>query len=206
MRWSRRTIVAGVAAGALALGGAGTAAGFGFIGGGGGPGSSAQDLADAINKRAGTSITAAQVQGAFEDLFKDRLDEAVRRGDLTRAQADRLLEGFRDLPRLHAEARGRAQRAFAPVTQLLGVTAEQLWERVKDGQSLAEQAQAKGISRDRLVDAIVQGLKAGGAPGTEAQLERVAERIADGEPGRVLGPPSLHRRGPGPAVPLPFGP
>jgi hypothetical protein len=206
MRWSRKTIVAAVAAGALALGGAGTAAGFGFLGGGGPRGSSAQDLADAINKRAGTSITAAQVQGAFEDLFKERLDEAVQRGDLTRAQADRLLERYRELPRLEAQARNRAEKAVAPVAQLLGVTAEQLWERVRDGQSLAEQAQAKGISRERLIDAIVQGLKAGGAQGTDAQLERVAGRIADGEPGRFLGPRSLHRHGPAPPLPLPFGP
>lgn len=84
MTFGRRRIAA-LAAGAVAVAGVGAGA-VAASGGSGPPGAS--DLAAAINERAGTSITAEQVEGAFLDLLDQRLDEAVVAGRITRAQAD----------------------------------------------------------------------------------------------------------------------
>src|SRR5262245_4957322 len=92
MRFRRRWIGA-IAAGTVLAGG--VAGGVALAGGSNGNGQSpAQSLADALNARAGTSLTAADVQAAFKDLFKERLDRAVSAGRLTQAQADELLQKF----------------------------------------------------------------------------------------------------------------
>ena len=95
MTFGRRKIAA-LAAGAIAV--AGISAGA--VAATTGSADQASDLAAAINKRAGTSITADQVEGAFQDLLKARLDEAVKAGRITQAQADQMLERAQDAPGL----------------------------------------------------------------------------------------------------------
>jgi hypothetical protein len=208
-----RTTVA-LAAGALALGGAGTALGFGGgfgLFGGGPSGDPAGDLAAAINKQAGTSITGAQVQAAMLDLLKTRLDKAVQDGRLTQAQADRMLQFARSEPQRRAQAEARRAKAIAPVAKLLGTTPEAIQNGIENGSSLAEQAQKKGVSRADLLAAITAGLKDAGVTADAQELAEIAARIADAQPGMGFRAFGRHRIGGLPPFGLPpvgrpFGP
>ena len=155
MTFGRRKIAA-LAAGAVAV--AGISAGA--VAATGGSGDEASDLAAAINERAGTSITADQVEGAFQDLLKERLDEAVAAGRITQAQADEMLQRAQDAPGLPGLGFGRHGGPGGPgfgargevmekVAAKLKLTEEQLHTRLHSGKTLAAIAKAQGVSRGR---------------------------------------------------------
>lgn len=98
------------AVGAVAAVGGATGAVFAA---GGGQSDQAADLAAAINERAGTSITGADVTGAYEDVLKARLDAEVAAGRLTQAQADRILERAANAPLL-GPLGGRGHETHGP--------------------------------------------------------------------------------------------
>ena len=193
MAFSRTRLVAAVGGGVLA---GGLIAGGVAIAGGssGGP---AQGLADALNQRAGTSLTASDVQQAFKDVLKSRLDEAVAAGRLTQAQADAILKRAADGPpggpfggpgRLH-----RGGPDLASVASALGLSQDALKSQLRSGKTLAQVAQAQGVSRDKLIDALVAAIKKDRPGVTDAQATQLANRIADGRRGCPGGP-----GGPGP--------
>ncbi|MBJ7522282.1 MAG: hypothetical protein JHC84_21445 [Solirubrobacteraceae bacterium] len=86
-----------------------------------------------------------------------------------------------------AQITGMGQRpdpakAMAPVADLLGTDVEALREQMQGGRSLSELAEAQGIDRQQLLDAITQGLQSAapaGAPEPPGGLSGFAERIAD---------------------------
>jgi hypothetical protein len=180
---TRRTLAI-VAAGAV--GAAGVAAGA-VAATQGGRDAQAADLAAAINKRAGTSITGADVTGAFQDLLKERLDQAVADGRLTRAQADSMLQRAADAPGLPClggppfRDHGPRAELLGPVAKRLGITEAQLRTRLRAGTSLAQVAKAEGVSRADLLAVIEKALRDAGAP--SARVAAIAARIADGTPG-----------------------
>jgi hypothetical protein len=196
MRGRLRTVA--LAAGALAVAGVGAGAVAATQGGG----DSANDLAAAINERAGTSITGDQVQSAVKDLMKQRLDAEVAAGRLTQAQADEILQNAPDgLPLFpggpgHHRVFGARGEILAPVATLLKLDEAALRERLQSGDTLAEVAKAQGVSKADLVAEIAKALKAAkpdGAPDlTDAQLTEMATSIADG-----TGPGPGHHGGPG---------
>ena len=192
-------------AGAIAAAGVGAGAIAATTGRSGDP---AADLAAAINKRAGTSITGEDVKGAFKDLLKARLDADVAAGRLTRAQADAILErAGNDMPPLgHLRFRGpHGPRAnvLAPVAKLLKTSEADLRATLRSGSTLAQVAKERGVSRADLLATIEKALRSSG-PGdlTDEQLRALAARIADGPP---AGGRQFHHRwgGPGPG---PLGP
>jgi hypothetical protein len=73
------------------------------------------------------------------------------------------------------------EKAMKPVETLLGVTHDELLESLRGGATLAEVADAKGISRSDLVDAVAGGLAAIAPPGAEqlGDPTTLAERIVD---------------------------
>lgn len=198
-----RLKVLAVTAGAVAALGIGAGA-VAATSGGGDP---ASDLAGAINKRAGTTITKADVQGAFTDLMKQRLADDVAAGRLTQAQADQILKdaqsgngmpgfGFRGGPGGPGGHHGPRVEILAPVAKLLGTTEAQLKTKLQSGKTLTQVAKDAGVSKADLVAAIKAQLKAHkpqGAPAlTDAQLTDMATHIADGT-GRGPGGPGGHR-------------
>lgn len=98
-----------------------------------------------------------------------------------------------------AQVTGMGQRpdpakAMAPVADLLGTDVTALREQLQGGSSLSELAEAQGIDRQELLDAITQGLQdaaPAGAPEPPGGIAGIAERIADraGPPGPPHGAP-----------------
>ena len=183
MTFGRRKIAA-LAAGAVAV--AGISAGA--VAATGGSGDEASDLAAAINERAGTSITADQVEGALQDLLQERLDEAVAAGRITQAQADEMLKRAQDAPGLGLGFGGRHGGPGGPgfgargevmdkVAATLKLTEEQLHTRLHSGKTLAAIAKAQGVSRADLIATITAALKAEGVPA--ARVADLAKHIAD---------------------------
>lgn len=186
MTFGRRKVAA-LAAGAIAV--AGISAGA--VAATGGSGQEASDLANAINKRAGTSITGDQVQGAFQDLLKQHLDEAVKAGRITQAQADEMLKRAQDAPGI--PGLGVGPRDHGPggpgfghgprgdvldaVATKLKLIEDQLHQKLESGKTLAQVAKAQGVSRADLIATLTAALKADGVPaGRAADL---AKHIAD---------------------------
>ena len=162
----------------------------------------AGDLAAAINTRAGTSISAADVTGAFQDVMKTRLDEAVAAGRITQAQADEMLTRAKNAPGLPFLGgpghRGRGPEGphtdlVAPVAKTLKLTEAQLRTKLRAGSTLAAIAKDQGVSRADLIASISTVLKADGVPA--ARIAEIAAHIADET--RPPHGPRRERHGPG---------
>ena len=213
-RPTNRTLT--VLAGAVALGAGGAT--IGVAASGGGDTNPAKDLADALNKNEGTKLTEADVREAMQSAFKTRLDAAVKAGRLTQAQADEMLQRAKDAPKRRAEHEAARAARIAPVAKLLGMTADEIREKRRDGSSLAKLAESKGVSRAKLLDAIKEGIRAAakgeGVTFTEERLNEMATRMADGTGGpdggdhrgfgghRGGGPDAFGPGGPSPFPPL----
>jgi cytosine/adenosine deaminase-related metal-dependent hydrolase len=190
--------IAVLAAGAVAT--AGIAGGAVAATSGGGD--EASDLAAAINERAGTQITADDVEGAYLDLLEERLDEAVTAGRLTREQADEMLARAKDapgLPGLGGHGGPGMSRGGGPhgavldeVATKLKLTEAQIRQRLENGSTLTKIAKAQGVSRAELITTIRAALKADGVPA--ARTAELAAHIADD----TRPEPGEHRRGPRP--------
>lgn len=195
MSFGRRKVMI-VAAGAV--GAAGLAAGA--VAATSGSSDGAGDLAAAINNRAGTSITADDVTGAYQDVLKAHLAEAVAAGRITQARADEMLKraqsgpgipllggpGGRDHHGPHADVLG-------PVAKKLGLTEAQIRTRLEAGSTLTKIAKAEGVSRADLIAVISAALKADGVPA--ARVADLAAHIADDT---RPGPGERHRERHGP--------
>jgi hypothetical protein len=189
-----------VALAATALGAGAIATGAVAASGGGGGADRAADLAAAINKQAGTSITAAQVQAAMQDLLKTRLDKEVAAGRLTQAQADAILKAAQNgMPPPFGRVghlRGPRAELLTPVAKLLNLSVPDLRSKLADGSTLAQVAQAQGVSRADLLSTIKSAISAKAPKLTSDQLDEIATHIADDAHGPM---------GPGPGRPWPGG-
>lgn len=191
MTFGRRKIAA-LAAGAVAA--AGIAGGA--VAATSGSTDQAGDLAAAINERAGTSITADDVTGAYQDLLEARLDAEVAAGRLTQEQADQILERAKSAPGLpglggpgfgHGPGGGPHAAVLDDVAKELKLTEQQLRTRLRSGTTLTAIAKAQGVSRADLIATITSALKAEGVPA--GRIAELAAHIADdtrpkGGPGR----------------------
>ena len=177
-RPTHRTLM--VLAGTVALGAGGATLGVAASGGGS---SHAKDLADALNKNEGTKLTETDVQEAMQSMHKARLDAAVKAGRLTQAQADEMLKRAKDAPKRRAEHEAARAARIAPAAKLLGMTADAIRDKLRDGTSLAKLAESKGVSRAKLLDALKEGITAAskleGVTFTPERLTEMAERMAD---------------------------
>jgi uncharacterized protein YidB (DUF937 family) len=120
-------------------------------------------------KQGKTLAQVAQDKGVTEDVLLQKLtdienqsiDAAVTAGKITQAQADKKKSGL--AARLKKEVenteqhKGHEKGGFtnkAAISQILGITQQELTTNLKTGQSLAEIAQAKGINEDQLISKI----------------------------------------------------
>jgi hypothetical protein len=186
----RRIAVAGAAVAALGL----AAGGATYAATNGGPEEEAGALAEALNAREGTNLTAEDVQTALKDVLKERLDEAVAAGRLTQAEADRILERADDLgvplgpgpggPGFRVEFHGGPFGQAA--AEALGLSEDALRQQLEDGKSLAEIAAARNVPATRVVAAIREEILDDPPPFreqmTRAEATRLAQRIVNADP------------------------
>jgi polyhydroxyalkanoate synthesis regulator phasin len=140
--------VAVIVLAAVAVGGAATSADEGD-----GPiGTFLEKLADKLG------VTEDELKTAIDEARTETIDEAVAEGRLTEEQAERLREGsfpFRGPP-LHAPRHLHLMEAAAEV---LGIPQDELMEQLRDGNSLAEVAEAKGMDLETFKTALLDKIK-----------------------------------------------
>lgn len=200
----RNTVVASIAAiAALGLGGIAFAAT-------GGSNERATAFAEALSEQTGSEVTADDVIAAQKEVAKDRVEQAVADGNLTREQADEILERIENGERVgrgfggaggHHRGGGFGGPASG-VAEALGLDADAVREALRDGQSLSEYAESQGKTRAEVVDAIKKSIteritERGGEAPTDAELTEKAEAIADGERGGKGFGRRGHGHGPG---------
>jgi hypothetical protein len=184
MKMKRLTVA--VVTGALVAAGAGAA-----IGATSGDGKKAEDaiLSDAAKRLDVTPQKLRDALGAAEDA---QLDQAVKDGALTQAQADAIkarrkqsgrvlgIPGFRGPdgpggPGEHGEhGRGRpggpGGGAFDDIAKALGITQDKLFTQLRAGKSLADIAKANGKTLDDVKAAVKTAVKA-----------KIAQAVKDGD-------------------------
>ncbi|OME97411.1 hypothetical protein BK124_15505 [Paenibacillus amylolyticus] len=115
-------------------------------------------------------LSEEQLLQKLKPTLAQRLDQAVEEGCLTKEQAaatkadmDTKLKKvintpLRDLRREFAHHGKRSMVDKGEIARFIGVTPAQLHEQLQGGKSLAEIAQAKGISETQLVDKLKEQL------------------------------------------------
>ncbi len=113
-------------------------------------------------------VSEDELQTAIDEARSETLDEAVADATLTQEQADRLQESdfpFGGGPMRHGRVHIRTAAA-----EVLDMSKADLMEQLQDGNSLADVAQAQGMSEDDFKAALLDQVK--------AQLD---ELVADGD-------------------------
>ena len=205
----KRLFIPLIAAAALGLAVVGVGAGFAQQGNG----SASTFLAKVAAK---LGIGEDKLKTAVDEAYDETLDEAVTAGRLTQEQADTLKErGFDFAPQFgpgfgERGPRGGVQVMDAAAT-VLGMSVDDLMTELKDGKSLADVAEAKGISVEKLtadllgqVKVQLDGLVGEGkltqeqADSIYAQTESNIDQIVSGQSGFFGGGRFHGGRGLGP--------
>jgi hypothetical protein len=129
-------------------------------------------------KQGKTLVQVAQTKGITEDILLQKLTDAenqsiaaaVTSGKITQAQADKIKSGLaarlkKEVEHVeknddHEKGRFGSFGDPAVLSQILGVTRQQLKADLQAGKSLVEIAQAKGIAEDQLINKIKDGMTA----------------------------------------------
>jgi polyhydroxyalkanoate synthesis regulator phasin len=89
-------------------------------------------------------------------VLKHVLDDLVAKGTLTQAQADAVTDGVKAAVKDHRHDRRVNRREVVKlVADTIDIPVEDLVAALKDGQSIAEVAQARGVDPKTVTDAIV---------------------------------------------------
>jgi polyhydroxyalkanoate synthesis regulator phasin len=97
---------------------------------------------------------------AVDEAYDETLDEAVAAGRLTQDQADILKErGFDFAPPPGERGHRGGVRVMDAAATVLGMGVDDLMTELKNGKSLADVAEAKGISVEKLTDDLLAQVK-----------------------------------------------
>ncbi|MCH7998657.1 MAG: hypothetical protein IIA91_04130 [Chloroflexi bacterium] len=177
-----------LAVGAVAVGGAATSAqeGDGPLG----------TFLSRVAEKLG--VSEEEVETAIDEARTESIDEAVAEGRLTEEQAERLQErGFPFAGGRMGKGCGQVKDAAAEV---LGMTQEELKDELKDGNSLAEVAEAQGMSvedfKAALLDQVQAQLGVLVADGdfTQEQADDIFQRTEENIDSILSGEGRQHRR------------
>jgi polyhydroxyalkanoate synthesis regulator phasin len=139
-------------------------------------------------------VSEDKLKGAIDEAQIETIDEAVASGRITQEQADRMKERVGDgdslLPFGGPRGGPRGELGGMRVlpdaaAQALGITQDELMIELKDGKSLAEVAEAKGMSVDDFKAALLTQVKAqldslvADGTLTQEQADRVMQNIED---------------------------
>lgn len=103
------------------------------------------------------------------DQKLDRLADAVESGRFTQEQADEIAERIESGEFVGRQGRRGHGNKLGSLTEALGIEADELRAGFEAGQTLAEIAEANGISSDDLIDTLVTQFN-----------ERIDAKLADG--------------------------
>lgn len=191
-RRSRSIVAAGLALGLVAGAGAGLAAGWPFA-----AGASTQSGASGTTQDAGDhgdALMAHDEEAAPAEFVRTVLQSLVDDGTLTQGQVEAILGALKeahddstDGPLKDGEGhRGRDAKDRRPGRELLaaaaaflGLDAGELRAELKSDKTLAEIAEARGKSRQELIDALVTA----GIDSATERLNEMVPRLVDGEIG-----------------------
>jgi polyhydroxyalkanoate synthesis regulator phasin len=158
-------------------------------------------------------VTPERLTNALKTALKNRVDEAVKEGRLTKAQGDRLkaridegevplfAPGFRNGPPfdLRRDFEFHHFHKLETAAKYIGLSESQLEQELEGGKTLADVAKAHGKSVDGLVDALMaqsrerieQDVKNGELTRAEADefLAVLKRRVTDLVNGRFPTPP-----------------
>lgn len=166
-----------------------------------------------VNDVAGQlGVTPERLTTAFKTAMKNRIDQAVKDGRLTQAEANRLKAEIdrQSVPMFgpgfghHRDFEFRHVHKLQTAAKYLGVTEAQLRSALEDGKTLAQVAKDKGKSVDGLVNALLgdarsridQQVEEGNLTRAEANemLSGLRERITDMVNGRMPTRPRFGHR------------
>ena len=142
---------------------------------GGGEGD-AQGLRERLAARVAghLGVSEQQLVDAFKAARLEMLDEAVAAGKITQEQADKIRQRIEDGQGLGLGLRGWRLRALGgivrSVAETLDMTPREIFLDLRQGQSLAEIGESKGVSADTLKSAILT-----------AAGEKLDQAVADGK-------------------------
>ena len=120
-------------------------------------------------------ISPEELTAAIQETQLELVDERVAAGDLTEEEAARIRERIESgegpfFGGGHGPRHGRGMQVVQQVAEFLGLTPEVVREAKQDGQSLAQIAEANGVSSDELAAFILSQVE-----------ERVADALAEGK-------------------------
>jgi len=156
----------------------GLAAGVALAQGGGGGDAQGARQSFAARVAAHLGVTEQQLVDAFKTARLEMLDEAVAAGKISPEEADQIRQRIEESKGLGLRPgigmrhwRARALGGIVKsVAETLNMTPREIVQDLRQGQSLAEIAQAKGVSIDTLKSAIVDAAK-----------EKLDQAVADGK-------------------------
>lgn len=164
---------------------------------------------DAANQ---LGVQPSELSSALKQALKNRVDEAVADGRLTKDEGQRMKERINadDVPLLGPGLRrhhgpGPFHAKLEAAAEYLGLTQAQLREALSDGKTLAQVARSRDKSVDGLVDSLVEGaeqkleddVQAGRLTEAEKRemLSGLKQRITQMVNGRFpVGPHRRHHR------------
>lgn len=206
----KRTKIAMGAGAALAVVGAGGAMAAGQLS----PSTESKAVVEDAAEQLG--VEPAELSDALKQALANRLDEAVKAGSLTEAQAEAMKQRLEsnDFPLFGGPALGHRGgpghhlghgMGLDAAASFLGVTETELRTELQSGKTLAEVAKAEGKTVDGLVDALVTAatkrLDAAVADGrlTKAQRDEIVASLEERTTAMVNGerPAFREHRGPG---------
>ena len=102
-----------------------------------------------------------KLKTAVDEAYSETIDEQVAAGQLTQDQADRLKERGFELAPMFGPRGGRVGGAhlMESAATALGISADDLMTQLRDGKSLADVAEAQGISVDKLKTDLLSQVK-----------------------------------------------
>lgn len=119
-----------------------------------------------------TTTATEEADSTKSDRWLEVLQPLVEEGTLTADQAQAVADHLAEtLPGHHGHfiGRGPGIAAFSSAAAIIGIEPEELREAMADGSTLAEVAEANGVSTDELVEGLVTALE-----------EKLDELVAEG--------------------------
>lgn len=122
------------------------------------------------NFAAQLGIDEAKLDSSYSSAVNATVDQAVKDGKLTQAQADKIKEaaknGFKGFPGGKADgdkgAKGQGMRGegLDAAAKAIGITSDELKTQLQAGKSIAEVAQSKNVDIQKVKDAMLAEVKA----------------------------------------------